>query len=285
MNRGIVINLASGNDSLHFSPTSSLRIVAGGLVGFDYPEISVELASDASGKLSYERRSALCERRMSIRFELSDRSIFKEVRDCVNRMMLPGRVSSITTYFLGRRRMLEVIPLKAPEYIYESLSDTPEIVIHLTAPKPYFTEGIVYRSSVPTSRAVMTFPLSFIKGVGAVTSFAGVKNVAVIHNPGDTSCPVTLYLFAEDTVREPYVMLGDRKIRIDTELSAGDRVKIASTDGRYSVTVNGSSVSLYDRRNRAFSLSPGDNTVVLNAAYGAPNLRCYFEFEPRYLGM
>ena len=62
-------------------------------------------------------------------------------------------------------------------------------------------------------------------------------------------------------------------------------MKIESGDGRYSVTVNGSAVNMTDRRCRSFSLSPGDNTVVLNAAYGAPYLRCYFEFEPRYLGM
>lgn len=285
MKRGLVIALTCGNDSLMFSQTSALRIMAGGLSGFDYPETDVDLVGDAFGKRSYARSISVCPRKLGIRFEVTDEALFADVRDKINRMMSPGRTLTLTTYFLGRRRTLEVIPYKAPEYVIENLSDRVQIVLSLTAPKPYFTEGILYRSSVPVSKPMLTFPLSFMRGAGAASGLAGVKNAAVIHNPGDTDCPVTLYLYTDGVVREPSVMLRDRKISFSGELAPGDRMRVDSTDGKCSITVNGSVVGSFDRRNRAFSLAPGENTVVLNAAYGAPYLRCYFEFEPRYFGM
>lgn len=285
MNRGLTVSLRSGGDELIFAASSPLRITAGGLRGFDYPETDVELTDGADGRVSYVRRAFVCARRMSIRFELADTCSFRSVRDRVNRMMTLGNVLTLSTYFLGRRRTAEVIPAKAPEYIFDSLSDPVQIILHLTAEEPYFTEGITLRTAVPASRAVMTFPLNFIKGVGAVTAFSGPKAAAVIHNPGDTDCPVTAYLYADGTVREPYIMLGDRKIRLAGELSAGDRVKIESGGGKHTITVNGAVRSDIDRNSRFFSLKPGDNTVVVNAAYGGSALRSYFEFMPRYFGI
>lgn len=285
MKRGITLCLRSDSDELCFSESSPLRIVAGGLTGFDYPETDLELVCDAGGKLSYLKSSMICARFLSIRFELTDGELFRSVRDRVNRMMEVGRSLTLTSCFLGRRRIASVVPCKAPEYIFDCLSTPVQIVLKLAAPEPFFKESIVYRTAVPTSRAVMSFPVSFIKGAGALTSLSTANNAAVIYNPGDTDCPVTAYLYAEGSVREPYIMLGDRKIRLTGELSEGDRVKIESGDGKHIITVNGAVRADLDRRSRFFSLAPGNNTIVVNASYGVASLRSYFEFEPRYLGI
>lgn len=285
MNRGLTVSLRCASDELFFSRTSPLRITAGGLSGFDYPETALSLEDSADGRRSYTKGVSVCPRQLSIRFEVTVPEDFHTVRDRVNRMMSPGRVLTLATLFLGRRRTIEVLASKAPEYIFETLSDTVQIVLSFTAPKPYFTEGVLYRSSVPTAKAVLTFPAGFIKGEGATFSFAGPKNAAVIHNPGDASCPITLYLYAEGTVREPYVMLGKKKIRLTGTLEAGDVLKIVSGDGNHSIAVNGTVRYDLDRKSRFFTLSPGENTAVLGASSGASNLRGAFVFMPRYYGM
>lgn len=285
MESGITVSLNRGTDTLFFSESSPFRIVAGGLRGFDYPETDVELACGTDGKRFYIKSTALCARRMSIRFEVAESTQSRYVRDLVSRMTLPGRAVTLSTCFLGRKRTATVIPADAPEYIFDSFGTPMQIVLHFIAEKPYFTEGKTLRVTAPVARAAMTFPVSFPKGGGVLVSFTDDINSAVIRNPGDTDCPVKAYIYAEGTVSQPYIMLGEKKIRLTGNLTSGDVLKIESGDDMHKITVNGAVRSDLDRNSRFFSLEPGDNKVTLGAASGASSLRSYFEYEPRYFGI
>lgn len=284
MKETITISLSALPDELIFSQSSPLRLLADTLSGFDFPKMNVECAPDNGGRSTYMKKCELTSRVITLGFEVTDMRLWREVRDKISRMMTLGRVITLRTVFLGRSRRCELLPYREPEYSFESFSDRAKVKLSFVGRSNYFTEDVTYKGSIPHGRAACTFPLTVLKS-GALMSLSGPKNAAQIYNPGDTDCPIKFELYADGSVTDPSVMLGERKITLHCVMSAGDSLTVKSGCSWHLVTPYGGTYTGVDRTSRFFSLPPGTSTVVLNAAKGAGMLRGSFEFEPRYLGM
>lgn len=284
MKRKITVCLSDGTDELIFSESSPLRLLANGVSGLDSPPLDVECAAESGGRASYTRRLSLGVRTVKLSFEISELCELRPTRDKISRMMTLGHKMTLSVWYLGRCRTTQVFPYREAAYFAESMSATVCVTLTLVGAQPYFTEGIIYKSPVPHGRSISSFPLTLMP-TGAALSLAGTKISANIHNPGDTDCPITVTLFADGDVVNPYVMLGDRKITLLCEMSETDRVKLTTGCGRHELSANGAKLSGASRKSRFFALPPGTSTLLINAESGATRLRACYEFEPRYLGI
>lgn len=284
MDHGFTLSLSALPDELIFSESSPLRLLAGTLSGFDSPSVVTELVAENGGRSTYMKKCTLDSRVLSFAFELCDMSLERETRDKIARMTALGRAMTLRTVFLGRSRKCEVVPYKAPEYCFESLCDRMTVRLSFVALTNYFTEDAVYTGPIPRSRAVGTLPLTVMPS-GALLSLSGARNAAQIYNPGECDCPITVELYANGSVTDPSLMLGERKITLRGTLEAGDTVTVKSGCSWHRVSTACSGYEGIDRSSRFFSLPSGTSTLVLNAASGVGKLRGSYEFEPRYLGM
>ena len=279
--RELRIIIKNGTYELRFARHSPLRILSDGLCGFDFPGVNVKFLQDAAGHGSYTESRMLCHRDMSIHFEVTDESQYKAVRDRVISMMDPANELTVTGYYMGRHRTVKAYPSGVPEFY----PNDRRIKIYFSAAKPYFTEGKVVRADVPRVRPVLSFPLSMMKNAGTVCSFAEDRTKVKVMNPGDTSCPVTVYINAMGDVSRPYLILDGRKIKYLGDLHTGEMLRIRTGDEQRGITVNNIVSYDFDRSSRFFSLAPGENDIMIYADRGSENMTVYFEFEPRYLGI
>lgn len=282
---GYEISLSSGNTELYLSPYSVCRVMSGGLSGFDFPQISVEVESSADGGYSVIDRY-LKPRILKIRFEVTDPKQNVAVCDKLRKLMNPKSEILLRTYLNGRDRKISVIPGKGIEIEHDSFTDPLYITAEFTAVEPYFTDGRKIKRKFPDVVPLLSFPLSFMSGVGATCSFATGGTVSgSVTNYGDAECGAVIkVLSARGSVTNPTVSCGGKYIKYDGVLSEGDELIFCTIPDALGVMLNGINTYSFTRDSEFFKLAAGDNYIRLGADSGAVNADVSVEYQPLYLG-
>ncbi len=258
------IEIVSGENVLTFSPSSPLRILAGGMVGFDGGETHLSFEGNAGGMGASLMGCCFPEREMKIRFEIDAVSSEDEAEwmRWVQKAASPGEACVIRSERFGRWCQIEAFVTKVSferDKVFERM------------------EGEVCFSA----------PIPFFEAIDAVTGMISVGNLGSdVYNSGDVSCGVRVVIRAVGgTVVAPSVKLEERVIRITESLSDGDELVIDTRFGRKGVWINGVESFNFDGKSSFFSLTVGENRVSADADEGKEFMAVSYELKPLYFGI
>lgn len=280
------ISLESERAMLTLSPTSLCRILDGGVEGFDCPELAVDVRPSGFYDGGYAGERRIKPRRLAVMFEVTDLSRESEVRDAILRLTNPRVDCTITVTVRGRTRRIKAIPCGSPEYVRKNFTYPPSVRLCFIAEDPFFESVNPTKVILPKSAPALTFPASGMIGAGTVTGISRSLNGEYVMNGGDVECGFTAVLYASGgRVLRPGLALGNRILRLNSDLEFGGRAIFDTRKGMKSARADDGNNAAYDRNSEFFSLSPGENALKLIAVSGVEYLSAEIEFNEKFLGI
>lgn len=283
------IVFTSGRDSLVISPGSECRLVAGGLSGFDNPEIELTTRPLAYGHGGYIQKKRFAERAISMTFDICAADERAEsLRRLIIRMMNPNASRDCTIYaeIYGVRRVIGAAPSGEARFVRDTLYDRIEVTLEFTAPEVFFRDAEAKTVQFRDPVKLFAFPLAFMKGAGNVSGIMRTAESASVDNPGDAPCGVIVTIEADGgNVVHPGIRLSDGEfIKCPVTLSDGDRIVIDTRERHKSITKNGERYFSFDRKSSFFSLPCGKSAIQVTCDSGGEYISAKLEYVPLYFG-
>lgn len=282
-----IIRIKAGEEKLTLAPYSICRILEGGMDGFEStPEVKCEVSPSAFGSGGILILRDYAPRELSVKFEVTDREKYPEVRDVILKIMSYRGEVNITADLFGRRRSIIAYPLGKAEFVRENVNSVPKVKLKFICPDPYFTENRTEKLVLPVSEGLLTFPLNFMEGSGTVPSFATSGTQHKVYNPGDAPCGFSLRITAYGgSVTDPAVLLNGKRLQLMETLKEGDTAVFDTRRGKCGVSVNGTVRYNFSRESSFFTLEPGINHVTVMSVGDTKNLLAEITFTPCYAGV
>lgn len=160
-----------------------------------------------------------------------------------------------------------------------------QFYIDLVAHNPFWSDA-----EIAEELAVLT-PMAHFPLVIPTSGFLfGIKRAAeniIIDNIGDVSAGFRVVFKAKGGVKNPYLEMDGKKIKLSCELAANDIVEIENEPYAKNIVVNG--VKDFSVLNRSvtswFELLPGENQISYGADENAGALDVAVYYKPQYLGV
>lgn len=278
------IDIACGDDMLTIAPDSPLRLLAGGLYGFDSTDFDVETGSYADDNGGYIRRRRFAEREISVKFEITenDRMWRRQIVSLVN----PRKDCTISVELDGVTRRISAVPVGRVTFEQESFYDITAANLRFIAPDPFLmaekAQTVEFAQRVP----LLTFPMNFYPGGSLTAGYTIHTDRAFAVNEGDAACGVIVTIKAQGgAVVNPSAACGDKFIRAAVTLSDGDELVIDTRKRKKGLYVNGESCLIFDWKSTFFSLEVGENEVKIDADSGKEYMAVRCEYVPLYFGL
>ena len=278
------IDISCGDDMLTIAPDSPLRLLAGGLYGFDSTDFDVETGSYADDNGGYIRRRRFAEREISIKFEITenDRMWRRQIVSLVN----PRKDCMLSVEMDGIRRRISAVPVGRVTFEQESFFDITAAVLRFIAPDPFLmaekAQVIEFAEKVP----LVTFPMNFYPNGSLTAGYTIHTDSGMAVNGGDAPCGVIVTIRAQGgAVVNPCVSCGDRFVRTSVTLSDGDELVIDTRKRKKGIYVNGENRLIFDWKSTFFSLEVGENEVKIDADSGKEYMAVRCEYVPLYFGL
>ena len=136
---------------MFLSPASPLRLLAGGLEGFDSTGFDVAVTPCIAGNGGTVTRRRFAERRMKLRFEICDNSAEADSmwRQRILTVMNPLKDCFIEVKIGEVCRRITAVPVDKVTFDRETLLDHTAVTLHFAAPDPFFTDTEVVRGAIP----------------------------------------------------------------------------------------------------------------------------------------
>lgn len=283
------IVFTSGRDSLVISPESECRLIAGGLAGFDIPELELTTRPLACGNGGYIQRKRFAERELSLTFDIfAEDERAQELRRLIIRMMDPNAGSGQTIYaeLFGVRREIDVVPSGEARFVRDTLYDRMEVTLEFTAPEVFFRDAEAGAVQFRDPVKLFAFPLTFIKGAGTVSGIMRTAESASVYNPGDAPCGVVVTITADGgAVSCPGIRLSDGEfIKCPVTLADGEWITIDTRERHKNIIKNGERYFAFDRKSSFFSLPCGRSAVQVTCDSGGEYISATMRYVPLYFG-
>lgn len=259
------IVISSGENEVFLSPVAPLRLLAGGLEGFDSTGFDVAVTPYIDGNGGSVTRRRFADRRMKIRFEIKDNSAAADSmwRRKILTLMNPLRDCIVEVKVGDLCRRIAAVPVDKVTFERDTLTDHTVVTLCFAAPEPFFMDP----------SAIVT------ESYGGGSSFS-------VDNTGDVPCGAVFTICAKGgAVENPCVSLGDAAVSVPLTLNDGDILEIDTRKGRKSVRINGEETLSFDWRSSFFSLEVGENMIKADADNGKEYMVVFCEVVPLYLGI
>ncbi len=283
------IDIWGGGEEITISPNAPLRLLAGGLYGFDSTDYDVETGAYASDHGGYIKRRRFAEREMGITFEITenDRLWRRKLLSVVN----PGRDCEITVRLGEVKRRIGVIPVGRVTFLQDSFYDRTVVKVRFLAPDPFFMAEEARHGAFVRHLPLLTFPMNFYPKKSLAAGYTVHTDRGNAANEGDVPCGVVITVSAlGGEVVNPTVTLTAEDgttpfIRTSVTLADGDVMVIDTRRRRKGIRINGENRLVFDWKSTFFSLSAGDNALTVDADSGKEYMAVTYEYVPLYLGM
>ncbi len=259
------IVISSGENEVVLSPVAPLRLLEGGLEGFDSTGFDVAVTPYMDGNGGTVTRRRFAERRMKVRFEIGDNSAAADSmwRQKILTLMNPMRDCTVEVKGGDSVRRITAVPVEKVAFERKTLTDHTVVTLCFAAPEPFFRAA----SAVVTESA------------------AGERGFTVT-NPGDVPCGAVFTICAKGgAVEKPCISLGDAAVSVPLTLNDGDILEIDTRTGRKGVRINGEETLSFDWRSSFFSLEVGENMISADADNGKEYMAVFCEVVPLYFGI
>ena len=281
------IKLVSKRGELIISKDSVCKLLSGGLVGFDCAGFDVKIGSYAVGTGGAVTKRRFAERELKIKFEIDavgDEA--EKIRRSIISMLDPREDLKLIIEFCGSVREIVVIPYGEADFFRATLCDRIVVTLNFVSPLVFFSDTESRIVNFRTVASLLTFPLTFIKGVGMEVGIYRVSDTAEITNEGDAECGIVARLRAVGgDVHSPGIRCGDKFIRTTLTLSDGDELLIDTRPKMKNITKNGERTFMFDRDSSFFSLPISSSTMSITADEGVEFIEAEVEFVPVYFGV
>lgn len=275
------ITIDCGADRLVIGPTEPLKLLAGGLVGFDstgFDVASSPYADDHGGTLIRRR---FAERELSLRFELTENASLWRRR--ILSLISPQTDCVLHTEFDGQKRCIAAIPCGRVTVEQAGLFDLPAMTLRFLAPDPFWMAEESRVITFSEQVKLLTFPMNFYPKQSMTPGYVIRASHTNAVNEGNAPCGVTVVIQANGgTVVNPVIRCGSQFVRVLASLNAGEEAVIETRKRRKSLMINGKASYAFDRRSSFFSLSVGQNALSMEAAEGAEYMTVRLEYVPLY---
>ncbi|MBE6598956.1 MAG: phage tail family protein, partial [Ruminococcaceae bacterium] len=284
------IDIAGRTGEISISPVSPLKLLSGGIKGFDSTDFDVATGAYANDNGGYIKKRRYAERLMELVFEIteSDGEWRRRILSVVN----PGCDCTITAKLYGTTRRITAVPVDRITFEQDSFYDRTTVKLRFMAPDPFFMSEETKTGAFIRTVPMLTFPMNFYKSKSGKR--AGVVPGYVIHtetgnapNMGDVACGVVITVKAKGgSVVNPRITkassdgTGEEFIGITATLADGDELVIDTRRRQKGVKINGESRLIFDWKSTFFSLDVGDNMLTIDAAGGKEYMAVRYEYVP-----
>ena len=278
------IIISSGDKSLTVSPDAPLRLLEGGLSGFDSTDFDVTTGSYANDHGGYVRRRRFAEREIEIRFEITeDDSLW---RRRILALVNPGQDCVISVRLRGIGRQIGAVPTDRVTFDQENFYDLTVVTLRFIAPDPFLTAEESQTFSFTRQVPLLTFPMNFYPRGSLAAGYTIHRDSGVARNEGDAACGVIVTVRARGgTVVNPRISCGDAFIRAVVNLNPGDEMVIDTRKRKKGIRINGENRLVFDWKSTFFSLEAGDNALSIDADSGKEYMAVRYEYVPLYFGI
>ncbi|MBP3379154.1 MAG: phage tail family protein [Clostridia bacterium] len=274
-----------GGKSFEISPDSPVKLLAGGLSGFDSTGFEVKITPYASLFGGYASTRRLAERELSITAEI-DRLCSNGLRREIMSMLDPQKEGELDVTLFGVHRKISVIPCGTPTFERATLGDHVIMTLHFIAPAVFFSDISKKRAEYYCAMPLLTFPMNFTAEGGVTTGLYGKTDHATLDNSGDTECGIAAIIVANGgQVVSPTVSLGEKFIRCPFILEDGDVLAIDTRPAMKNIYLNGERCFIFDRNSTFFTLPSGESVVNITAESGGEYIDARVEYAPLYFGV
>lgn len=255
------------------------------VVGDDYMDADISLENLAAGDGAYIKNTRYNPRYVdiTIRSKLNS-SAQIDATELLLKQYLSIKCDSILTIYkngverVGYGRVADV--KKSRDAKWNSI---PQVTITFLMPDPWFIGG-EFTNPFYSAQPLISFPLSFITGVGLTVSTVVSGNAIALTVGGHEPTGFVLTLTASGTVVNPKVTVasGDY-VTVKETMSTGDVVVISTVARDKYTTLNGV-VCRYDRLSSFPVFEVGSNIVDVSADSGVSFLTKSLAWSERYRG-
>jgi len=276
------IDIESDGGVITVSPESQLKLLDGGITGFDSGAFDVEIGAYAESNGGYVKRRRFAEREIGLRFEICENVKLWKRRICS--LISPLKDCVIHAAVSGEKRKISAVPCKGPVFEQDNFFDMAVCSLSFIAPEPFFTSEKTAVTEFSDRLPLLNFPLSFLPKIhsGYVVNIDSKTAV----NEGDAECGLVITVSASGgSVTNPSVSCGGRFVRVLAVLDDGDELKIDTRKRHKGVYINGESKFIFDRRSTFFSLPDGESCIEIDADSGKEFMAVKCEYSPLYFGI
>ena len=279
------ITLTGPRGSVLIAPDAPLRLVEGGLEGFDCPEPDVKIRAWATQPGGYAEKRRFAERELALTFAVGPEDA-DGARRRIGSLMNPEETLTIDAEIGDIRRRIDVIPAEKPLFVRPTFHHPMEVTLRFVAPTVFFYEPEARHTAFRDGVGMLAFPFTSMAGAGTVTGLWRVKGAATVENPGDAPCGVIVRVRAEGgDVVAPRVSVGTQRIRCPVTLSAGEELVISTMPRAKTIEIDGVRSLRFDRDSVFFALPAGESVVSTAADAGEEYMAAEISFTPLYYGI
>lgn len=278
------VHISAGDAMLTIAPDSPLRLLAGGLYGFDSTDFDVETGSYADDNGGYIKRRRFAEREICIKFEITenDRIWRRQIVSLVN----PRKDCMISVERDGVKRRISAVPIGRVTFEQENFWDITAVTLRFLAPDPFLMAEKAQVLEFVEKRPLLTFPMNFYPKGMMTAGYTIHTDCGTAENEGDAACGVIVTIRARGgSVVNPRVSCGDRFVRAVVTLDDGDELVIDTRKRKKGIYLNGENRLIFDRKSTFFSLAAGQNEVTIRADSGKEYMAVRCEYVPLYFGL
>ncbi len=270
---------------LRISPSSCVKLLAGGLRGFDSTGFDVKITPYASLNGGYPSVRRFGERELSITAEIDASGGEEEKRRIVS-MLDPTSEGVLDVNIFGVHRRISVIPCGEPVFERPVPGGAIVMTLFFVSPAVFFSDSSKKRADFYCAVPLLTFPMNFRPETGITTGLYGKTDREELNNTGDTDCGFALTMVAHGgSVENPSISMGDKQVKCRVTLNDGDVLLIDTRRGMKNITLNGKRCFLFSRDSVFFTLPRGESTVCIRADLGGEYIDASLEYTPMYYGV
>ncbi|MBR5252276.1 MAG: phage tail family protein [Clostridia bacterium] len=270
---------------LRISPNSAVKLLAGGLRGFDSTGFDVKITPYASLNGGYPSVRRFGERELSITAEIDSVAGEEEKRRIVS-MLDPTSEGVLDVSLFGVHRRISVIPCGKPVFERPVSGGPIVMTLYFVSPAVFFSDSSKKRADFYCAVPLLSFPMNFTTESGITTGLYGKTDHEELNNSGDTDCGFVVTIVAHGgNVENPSISLGDKQVRCPVTLYDGDVLVIDTRRGMKNITLNGERCFKFTRDSVFFTLPRGESTVSIRADLGGEYIDASLEYTPMYYGV
>ena len=270
---------------IEISPNSELKLLAGGLGGFDSAGFDIKITPYASLDGGHTSVRRFGERELSITAEI-DCDGAEEVKRAVVSMLDPHFEGVLDVELFGVHRRISVIPCGEPVFARPVLGGNIVMTLYFVAPAVFFSDSSKKRADFYSAMPLLTFPMNFTAESGVTTGLYGKTDHKEVENSGDTDCGFVATIVAHGgNVVNPSLSLGEKQVKCLVTMEDGDVLVIDTRRGRKNITLGGERCFKFTRDSVFFSLPEGGSTLTLKADSGGEYIDACLEYTPLYYGV
>lgn len=285
----IIITMQIGARTLTISKTSLYRLISiSGIESADYVADVQNYAGMDGGYISAYRVPA---RSIDLSFAV-DRypwqdDTVEDTRAALISFFAPRADITLTIERAGRVRCISGRLRGSVTFTQANIiEDKLTVTVPLICPDPYFRDSEITSQGARRYAPLMSFPYVSMAGVGMTAGIAVNSDSVIIDNAGDTSMGIVATLSCYGgAVTNPKISCGAAYVRLLRECVQGDIIVIDTRQGRKGITVNGTSVFLFDRASIFFEVAAGKSQIDVSADANVGNMQATISYERRWLGV